>query len=814
MIPSSCGKGKGIWPFWERIYGEVNARDRGLELPALCSIAGGGRRWLGRWWVSWYNKPSIDQGYRDVTVHDEHPVATPLPPAAPVTGPANASGHCPNCGRFVGPYERCPYCGTEMGRRIAIRAFKYGSLVLAIVGVLVLLLVAQRSEAPVIEIGQLQGTMNWAYVGLAGVVSQQPSLDAESGTLQFWVEDGTGELLVMAYRPEAEQMVAQDKLPVMGDGITLEGTLRIKEDLTYLILNVPETVQVHPAEPVELAVASVETSGLYQKITIQGVIRDDRTPYEGLRILTVRDASGEIEVALQAGAALATQPWPTLQIGQAVRVIGAVDRYRGNPQVSVGRASDLVLLEEALAIAPECKIDQLPAMASGELAVVEGTIVQVRPFSAGVKLRLDDGSGTVTLLLWQDVYESISEREQLVTGATVRSLGEVTEYRGELEIVPDYAQDVSLVAFAPATTVAERDLGPEPATSVPDPAAAEQVTAGPATTEPTVSEPSTPEPTVGSEGTPEPEKAPSAKETAVTEPAATERQLGELSTEDVGQSVLVQGVLRSLRSFSAGVRGLLDDGTGSVTLVLWQEVFEDLPDRASLAPGVILLVEGEVSVYEGELEVIPQAAAGVTVLGQVDLGLEDRKIGEITTGDVGQVAQVAGFVIKVQFFSRGVQYVLDDGTGQLTLLLWQDVLEKVACRHDLAPGSRVRIRGEINEYEGKLEIVPGSSAEVAVLSRGERLPIEERALNTISAADEGRTFVVAGRVTRTEGDGWLRLWIEDGTGELLIFVPQRVVDSMPTGIGPGSRVRVTAEVDIYQSQLELIPLAGADIEGP
>ena len=59
------------------------------------------------------------------------------------------------------------------------------ALVLAVIGVGLLLAVAQRSQAPVIEIGHLQGTMNWAYVGLEGVVSRQPSLDAESGTLQF-----------------------------------------------------------------------------------------------------------------------------------------------------------------------------------------------------------------------------------------------------------------------------------------------------------------------------------------------------------------------------------------------------------------------------------------------------------------------------------------------------------------------------------------------------------------------------------------------------------------------------------------------------
>jgi hypothetical protein len=35
---------------------------------------------------------------------------------------------------------------------------------------------------------------------------------------------------------------------------------------------------------------------------------------------------------------------------------------------------------------------------------------------------------------------------------------------------------------------------------------------------------------------------------------------------------------------------------------------------------------------------------------------------------------------------------------------------------------------------------------------------------------------------------------------------------VPQGLGPGVSLRVTGEVDIYQSVLELIPLAAADIE--
>jgi DNA/RNA endonuclease YhcR with UshA esterase domain len=145
-------------------------------------------------------------------------------------------------------------------------------------------------------------------------------------------------------------------------------------------------------------------------------------------------------------------------------------------------------------------------------------------------------------------------------------------------------------------------------------------------------------------------------------------------------------------------------------------------------------------------------------------------------------------------------------------LVWQNVMEEIEGRHDLFPGSRLRVAGEIDEYQGELEIVPRRGADVEVLARGGRLPVEERAVGNISGSDEGRVFTVEGQVTRSEGEGWLRVWIDDGSGELLIFVPARVVDYLPEGVGVGARLRVTGEVDVYRGQLEIIPLAGVDVE--
>jgi DNA/RNA endonuclease YhcR with UshA esterase domain len=808
------------------------------------------------------------------------------------------SGQCPSCRRFVGPYARCPYCGADVGQRMAVRVFKVGSLVLAILGVAVLLFAATRSEPPTVDVGSLRGTMNWAYVRVEGMVTRQPAFDPQTRNLTLWVSDGTGEIMVLAYRSEAEALLGGDLVPVMGDSVTLEGTLRIREDFQYLVLNVPDNMEVRPVDPAEMTIAAVGARPLYEKVKVQGVIRDARVPYEGLRILTLRDATGEIDVTVPTGDVALSGDLPDLGTGQSVSVEGAVDQYRGTPQISLGRGSDLVVLDEAVAIAPERCMGELSTADLGSMATVEGTISRVNTFSSGTRYTLDDGTGTITLLLWQDLAASLPDHDALTEDALLRVRGVIKEYGGDLEVVPELPSDL-LVLASPERVIPER-------------------------------------------------------------------QLGELNDASIGRTVGVEGALTSLRTFSVGVKGTLDDGTGTVTLLLWQDLYENHPDAASLVPGAILRVEGEIRDYRGEREVVPQVPADVTVVGRIEL-LPEAPIGQITVDDLGQTVQITGRITEVipfsagmkyrvddgtgiillllwqdvydrleapaalavgtevsirgrveeyqgelevvpqaqadveivavaevtptltmeagdmpelaptptgfptlttpqstdqpalpptptpttaptsastpkasietrtigaisradvgamlkiaiagiadiSYFSAGVKYTLTDATGSIILLLWQNVLEDLPDRYDLSAGSQVRVTGRIEEYQGELEIIPRNASGVRIVDPGARLPIEKRAVSDITPSDEGRVFIIKGTVARTEVHDWIYLWIHDGTGEILIYVPERVVQYMPAGIVAGTQLRVTGEVDVYKGVLEIIPLAGADVE--
>jgi DNA/RNA endonuclease YhcR with UshA esterase domain len=278
----------------------------------------------------------------------------------------------------------------------------------------------------------------------------------------------------------------------------------------------------------------------------------------------------------------------------------------------------------------------------GHWVTLTGTLGPPEPFSAGIKFALDDGTGQITLLLWDDEYEQAPGG--LGAGAEVVVTGEVAEYRGELELIPLDAGQI---------TVLSPGLAAQP-----------------------------------------------------DEPAET--AVGDVTPADVGRTLVLSGTLGPIEPFSAGVKFTLDDGTGQITLLLWEDEYERAPD--GLGAGAEVVVTGEVAEYQGELELIPLDATKIQVLSpgaaaQPDEP-EDVSIGDVIPADVGRTLTLSGTLGEMETFSKGVKFPLDDGTGTIVLLLWQEVYDGIPDAGLLVAGARVEVVGRIDEYQGELEIVP------------------------------------------------------------------------------------------------------------
>ncbi len=547
--------------------------------------------------------------------------------------------YCPSCGRYIGPYKACPHCGARLTGRISIRALKIAALTLAGAGLAVLWLAATHAEVPHITIGQISATMNLAYVRIGGYCPRSPTYDPESGYLGFWIEDGTGEIYVSAYQAEARQLVEAGHVPAPGDQVEVVGTLRVREDHPSLTINAPEQLTITRTEPVERDIGSIAPEDEYLRVRVRGQVHDIYQPYQGLTLITIRDESGTIPIAVSHDLIAMSGISPALHTGQSVEVAAAVSLYGNTPQLVPASVADIVPLSQPVVIATEKQIGALTMEDVGQTAIVCGTVTEIVPFSSGVKIMLDDGTGAVIALLWQSVYDGLPDPAALDAGAEVQVQGEISQYRGELEVIPELPRDVQVVATAPPPT---------------------------------------------------------------------ETTLGALTAADTGRVVTVSGTLGPPDPFSAGVKFLLDDGTGQIILLLWDDIYEDTPE--GLDAGTQVIVTGKVAEYQGELELIPRNADEVRVIGKEEapppVEHEARAVGDITPDDVGQTFVLVGTLGEPESFSRGIKFPLMDGTGTITLLLWQDIYEAIPDAGLLVAGVQVEVVGRIDEYQGDLEIIP------------------------------------------------------------------------------------------------------------
>ncbi|HIP97396.1 MAG TPA: hypothetical protein EYH32_09315 [Anaerolineae bacterium] len=686
---------------------------------------------------------------------------------------------CPSCGRFVGPAGTCPHCGATVHRRLSLRVTKALAFILALGGLLTLWIAATRAEPPNPPIADIKSTMNWAYVRVKGTVTRYPAYDSETGSLKFWVWDGSGDLMVTAYRTEAQALLDAGLIPTVGDQATIEGTLRVKEDFAYLTINAPQRVTFQRPAYTEVAIGQIGLDRLYEKVMVRGMVRAVREPYTGLMILEVRDATGAIDVTIPADLVRLTGTPPAVRPGDYVQIRGAVTLYEDSLQIALDDAGSLVLLDEAVPIAQAWDIGEITAEDVGQMVGIEGRIVEVRPFSAGVKYTIEDDSGRITLLLWQDMDRAIAGRESLVVGSEIAAQGIVSEYLGELEIVPELALDVQI--------------------------------------------------------------------THAREFTYTPMDVGAITTEDVGARVRIQGQITQVTPFSAGIKYTVRDETGEITLLLWTDVAEAVPQRGDLVAGAEISARGKISEYHGELEIIPAAGTDVTVLtvratppavpeptatppptttpvpastptpGPVSTptpATEVTAIGNIGPDDVGQRLTVEGEITQVSNFSQGMKFTLDDGTGQITLLLWQDTYQALPNRADLRTGTRVRASGAVSEYQGALEIVPEDATDVITLAVAQAPTITVTAIGQITAADAGQQRTVEGTIVATASfSKGMKFTLDDGTGRITLLLWSNVYEAVPDRerLVEGTRVRASGEIDEYRGEMEIIPALGIEV---
>ncbi|MFA7257163.1 MAG: hypothetical protein WC047_06285 [Kiritimatiellales bacterium] len=350
----------------------------------------------------------------------------------------------------MSPTEKAPVYGPQVKRPLRVRVLQYASLVLAIAGLVLLYLFSVNRDIPLVKVGDITPTMNFAYVRIAGEVTRDAYV-FKSGGIVFNMKDGSGEIAVMGGRAQADALEAAGKLPCRGDQVDVAGSLSVSADqevklrmqsAEQLRLTRKRATPYYAATESRIALSDVTADRKGDQVTVVGTLKTVDVPGPGSKAPYVLTLAED-------GATLAVIFWDDVfqgldkklpMPGKLISARGKVDVYKDAIQLKVWDARDLRVVTEQEIKAPVSelplsRIADIKAQQQGEVFTVSGTLGEPRSVRGGVIYPLMDDSGEIAVVFW-DKQVSGEERDTLESGVRVRVTAPLVIYKGTLELVP------------------------------------------------------------------------------------------------------------------------------------------------------------------------------------------------------------------------------------------------------------------------------------------------------------------------------------------------------------------------------------------
>ncbi len=522
-----------------------------------------------------------------------------------------------------------------------------------------------------------------------------------------------------------------------------------------------------PASVTAISVARGLADG--SDATIQGVLTTSLGALESGRAGFVQDATGGIALYLDA-------PFSSpIEEGAIVTASGTVGSRYGQRTLRVTTTSVVVVGTAELPAAVMVATGSATEPLEGLRLEVRGTVTDApSSLSDGVGLNVDDGSGTLRVVVAPDALGGLSP----APGMIVRAQGPL----GQRDSTGSGTAGYRLYATLPG----ELELSaPEPTpTSPPSPSPSPAASPSPSPTP-------TPSPTPA----PTPAPTPSITPTPATIHAAR--------TEPVGTRVTVRGVVIA-QNGRLGTPPLfaIADATGGIVV--------RLPDGVpAAARGTLVEVRGPIADPYGQTELRP-GDDGITVLGSADLPsplvLEAGGAGEDTEGRLATIhGAIATSATRATSGDLTFTITGDDG---VTLTIRADAsagLDKATFRKGLdgtftgVIGQRASRKGRLDGY--RLWLRDAHDVELASApAPSDTSPspspssTDSAAVSTVAAARirEGHRVTVEGVLTvdRTLLDATgRRTIVEDASGAIEVYL-----STSDDSIHAGEEVRVTGVV--------------------
>lgn len=252
--------------------------------------------------------------------------------------------HCSKCGRYIGPVEKCPYCGAKVTRPSTLMAVKYGSLVFAIVGTLLFWQMGVIMGFPSHDINEIDKSMNYARITVNGTVVDGPRVyEADYGgigTLYFDLDDGTGLITVAAYEDVANEMMSKDKIPGYGDRVKVKGgTVLWRGEEFRVLLSTADQLLIDEGPAREVTLSNLTKEEGFEegdKVMVTGTVADniDDSGYSYRFTLTKGGAYVTVYISKDVVLLTGTETGDgtdlgDLEPGHELKVRASLEYYRG-----------------------------------------------------------------------------------------------------------------------------------------------------------------------------------------------------------------------------------------------------------------------------------------------------------------------------------------------------------------------------------------------------------------------------------------------------------------------------------------------------
>lgn len=349
---------------------------------------------------------------------------------------------CPGCGRFVGAYEKCPYCGATLKKRMSLIIWKRIAVGGTILGLFLMWLAATRMKPKEIQIGDIREGYNNANVTITGVVTGR-QLKKQKNDFNITVADRSGSIRAQNFG-DLNKFREAGSVPRVGDEVKVTGTVQVNASWgTSLFLNAPHEVEIlERKEAEEVAISAITDSWANSRAIVTGTVK--YPPRFGKVVIS--DGVSELTIFLDEKNL--GKDIPEFKVGEGVRVTGVLVLEDEGFAIVPGEAGDIETGTAYSLEIPRKKIKDITRDDLQKLVEVEGKVVGFKPFrGGGGAVRISDGTGSIEVgPLFVRIFDKIPRSHLLrTTGTLVRARGTVGEYRGDLQVQPGSPENVTVL---------------------------------------------------------------------------------------------------------------------------------------------------------------------------------------------------------------------------------------------------------------------------------------------------------------------------------------------------------------------------------